>query len=159
MIRKGKSARQHGVAAVEFAIVLPLLALLMLATAELGRLLFQYNAVAKSARDGARFAAKQSLNAAEVVDLDQIQPFHAFSVRRETQNLVVYGNTLGTGSPLLPGLEISDVTVASPEALHVTIRVDYTYAPMIGNSLPVLIGDGAIALNFPLVHTIKRRAH
>lgn len=159
MIRKFTDHRQSGVAAVEFAIVLPLLALLMLATAEFGRLLYQYNAVAKSARDGARFAAKQSLNAAEIVDLDQIQPFHPFSVRRETQNLVVYGNTLGSGTPVLPGFVISDVSVTSPEPLHVQVRVDYNYAPMVGKNLPILIGDGSISLDIPLVHTIKMRAH
>lgn len=154
-----KFKKQQGVAAVEFAIVIPLLAMLMLGTVELGRMLYQYNAIVKTTRDGARFASMQALNAADVVELDQFRPLHPYSVRRETQNLVVYGNTQGAGNPLLPGFAIADVSVTSPEALHVEIRVDYTYTPMIGNSLPILVGDGAIALNFPLVHSIKMRAH
>ncbi len=158
-MRRLSSKSQRGVAAVEFIIVLPLLAMLMLGTAELGRMLYQYNAVVKTTRDGARFASKQALNAAEVVELDQIQPFHSYSVRRETQNLVVYGNTQGTGTPLLPGLSINDVTVSSPEVLHIQVRVDYNYLSMIGDSLPTFGQRGGIALNFPLVHTVRMRAH
>lgn len=150
---------QLGVAAVEFAIVLPLLAMMMLAVAELGRMLYQYTAVAEVARDGIRYVSKEALDAAEVVNLDRIQTFHIYSVRRETQNLVVYGNTAGTGDPVLPGMSIADVTVSSPAALHVEVRVDYNYQPMIGDSLPTFgIGD-PINLRFPLVTAVQMRAH
>lgn len=150
---------QLGVAAVEFAIVIPILALLMLATAEFGRMLYQYTAVVKTTRDGARFAAKESLDAADVVNLEQIRPFHAYSVRRETQNLVVYGNVGGRGAPLLPGMDISDVSVSATDAIHVEIRVDYLYQPMIGDTLPRFQFGDPVNLSFPLVATVKMRAH
>ena len=39
---------QRGVAIIEFVITLPLLLLLLLATAEIGRALFQYNTLTKA---------------------------------------------------------------------------------------------------------------
>ena len=54
--------RQQGVAMVEFAIVLPLLLLLLLGIAELGRLLFQYNSLLQASRDAGRFVAGQAWN-------------------------------------------------------------------------------------------------
>jgi Flp pilus assembly protein TadG len=52
--------RQSGLAAVEFAITLPVLLLLMLGTAELGRMLSQYDTLTKSVRDGCRYVASQT---------------------------------------------------------------------------------------------------
>lgn len=157
--KKARPRQQQGVAAVEFIIVIPLLALLMVATAEFGRMLYQYTAVVKTTRDGARFAAKESLDAAGVVNLNQVMPFHPFSVQRETQNLVVYGNRDGTGPPLLPGFEIKDVLLSTPDGVHIEIRVDYLYQPILGSSLAMFgLGD-PIDISIPLVTTVKMRAH
>ena len=45
---------QSGVAAVEMALLLPFLLLLAFGLTELGRAVYQYNALAKAVRDGAR---------------------------------------------------------------------------------------------------------
>ena len=55
--RDWRGRRQRGTATVEFAIVLPLLLVLMFATAELGRLISQYNTLTQSVRDAVRYAA------------------------------------------------------------------------------------------------------
>src|SRR4029453_7599797 len=52
--------RQRGVATIEFAICAPILLLLMLATAEVGRMLIQYNTLNKAVRDGARYAVREA---------------------------------------------------------------------------------------------------
>ena len=49
--RRWNRGRQRGVAIVEFVLTLPLLMLLLLATAEIGRALFQYNTLTKAVRD------------------------------------------------------------------------------------------------------------
>lgn len=85
---------QRGVALVEFALVLPLLILLSMITAEFGRALYQYNTLAKAARDGARYLSVR-LASPETTS-------HA-------KNIVVFGNTDGTGDPLLPGLTLANV--------------------------------------------------
>jgi Flp pilus assembly protein TadG len=72
-----QSRRQRGVAIVEFALVLPLLLVLSFITTEFGRALYQYNSVAKSVRDAARFLSTQTPGSAAAITT--------------AQNLVVYG--------------------------------------------------------------------
>src|SRR5579863_993013 len=90
--------RQRGVAALETAIALPVLLMLLMVTAEVGRLLSQYDTLTKAVRDGARFLASNSLGGTSgVVVLSAPIP-------AQTQYLVVFGNINGTGTPILPGL-------------------------------------------------------
>ena len=54
---------QSGVAAVEFVLILPVLALMLFGTIDIGRLLFDYHAVSKSVRDAARYVARSDQDA------------------------------------------------------------------------------------------------
>jgi hypothetical protein len=92
----GLAHNERGVQLVELAIVLPLFMILFAATAEFGRYFYEYTTLAKAARLGARYLVT------EKVDCD-----HADVAR----NLVVFGNTAGTGSPILPGLETTHVSI------------------------------------------------
>jgi Flp pilus assembly protein TadG len=113
---------QHGVAAVEFALVLPLLVLLSIFTIEFGRAMYQYNILAKSVRDAARYLSVQLPNTHET----------------EARNLIVYGNLAGTGTPLATGLNTSHVPAptwqdvgADPVITTVTVRVSgYSFVSM-----------------------------
>jgi Flp pilus assembly protein TadG len=107
---------------IEFVIVLPLCLMLMLATAEFGRASMNYNTLTQSVRDGARYAASNALlgSTGNVV-------INA-TVRSRSQNLVVYGNTAGTGSPVLPGLTTGNVTVADAGSSRVSVSVAYPYS-------------------------------
>ena len=108
------SKRQHGVAIIEFALVLPLLLLLTFITFELGRALYQYNVLVKSARDAVRYLSIQTPGEGKAA----------------SKNLMVYGNPAGTGSPLALGLALDQVkdpvwTLAgsSPVINTVTVRL------------------------------------
>jgi Flp pilus assembly protein TadG len=90
---------ERGVQLLEAAIVLPLLLMLFGAVGEFGRYFYEYTTVAKAARVGARFMAEKSLDSAQT---DWILA---------TKKLVVYGNTAGTGNPVLPGLSLANVDV------------------------------------------------
>src|SRR5215813_7641057 len=78
-----------GVQLLEVAIVLPILLLLFGAVAEFGRYFYEYTTVAKASRLGARYLATAAVKPAEDAN---------------AKNLVVYGNTAGTGSPVISGL-------------------------------------------------------
>lgn len=67
--RRGRSAGQG---LVEFALVFPIIVLLVLALAEIGRAVFAYNTIANAARQGARVAAVNQL--ADVTECDQSRP-------------------------------------------------------------------------------------
>lgn len=57
---RGRISREEGVAAVEFALILPVLALLLFGVLEFGRVWSQYQVYQGAAREGARCAAVQA---------------------------------------------------------------------------------------------------
>jgi Flp pilus assembly protein TadG len=117
--------RHQGVALVEFALVLPLLLVLSLAATELGRAVYRYNTTAKAVRDAVRYLAVQTPG----------------THKAEARNLVVYGNTAGTGPLLDDGLTAAKVpdptwqpAGSNPLINTVTVRVHgYQFRPMIAN--------------------------
>ena len=54
---------RSGIASVELVLCLPLLALMLFGTIDIGRLLFDYHAVSKSVRDAARYVARSEAGA------------------------------------------------------------------------------------------------
>jgi Flp pilus assembly protein TadG len=137
---------------VEFAIALPFLLMLMLATAELGRLLSQYDTLTKAARSGARYVASNALQGSTGVI--SITP----QVQTAAQNLVIKGNVGGTGTTLLPGLVAGNVTVTSPAPNYVSVSASYPYQPMVGAILPTFGFTGPLAMNYPLKVSVMMRA-
>jgi Flp pilus assembly protein TadG len=93
---------QQGVAAVEMALVLIPLMLLLFGITEFGRALYLYNTIAKATRDGARYLSTQGPGDASEIT--------------SARCLVVYGNTACTGSPLVPGLTTGQVSVCDASA-------------------------------------------
>ena len=93
-------AALHGAVAVEFALVLIPLLVLMMGVVEYGRALFQYNTLAKAVRDSARFLTSQN-------------PADASYALNEARCLTVHGNTGCTGLPLAPGLSTAMVRVCN----------------------------------------------
>lgn len=92
----GLAHNERGVQLVELAIVLPLFVILFAATAEFGRYFYEYTTLSKAARVGVRYLVTEKVDCA-----------HADLARK----LVVFGNTAGTGSPILPRLETTHVSV------------------------------------------------
>ena len=91
---------EQGVQLVEVAIVIPILLMLFASVGEFGLYFYEYTTMSKAARVGARFMAEKTLDSANA---DWIAT---------TKKLVVYGNTEGSGSPLLPGLTVANVDVS-----------------------------------------------
>jgi Flp pilus assembly protein TadG len=141
---QGVRNRERGTATVEFAIALPLLLFLMLATAELGRLISHYNTLTKSIRDAARYAAsKAGGGSTGLVNITG-------QLQTEVGNLVATGTVNGSGSPLLPGLSASNVTLSDAGNLYVRVSVAYTYQPMLGGTLPSFGLGSSVSLALPL---------
>lgn len=132
---------QQGLAAVEFAIVLPVMLFLMLATAEFGRVFYHYNTLTKAVQTGARYASRPLLKTSELTNIDA-------AFKQRIQNFVVYGNQTGDGSAVLDGLTATDANVViSSSAADKTITIEATYNysftvlgdfPLVGYVLPVL---------------------
>jgi Flp pilus assembly protein TadG len=140
------SARQRGVAIIEFTIVLPILLVLMLVVAELGRAFLQFNTLTRAVRDSARYVSANALNgASQTIDVATTA-----AVYSEAQALVVYGHIGNTGTALLPGLVPGDVTISNPAGTNdITVTVSYTYQPMLGSVLPGLFYGADLAVSYP----------
>lgn len=144
--------QERGVATVEFAIVLPLLLLLILGVTEIGRAIVRYNVLTKAVRDGARYAAAQALlGTTGVVNVDA-------ALQSEVANLVVYGNRAGSGTPLIGGLTTAQVTVVDAGGGTIRVDADYPYQPFVGTALPTFGLGPAATLGFNMQASVSMRA-
>jgi len=124
--------RQRGVALIEFALILPMVLILTMITTEIGRAYHRYNTLAKSVREAARYLSVR----AQGVDVPK------------AKNIIVYGNSAGTGQPVIPGLSLSNVpdpawgkTGSYPVLNTVTVSVTgYTFVPMVGSVFGLNLG-------------------
>jgi Flp pilus assembly protein TadG len=86
---------ERGTQLVELAIVMPILLLLLGATAEFGRFFHTYTTLLKGTRAAARYLVSQPPGEGTVA----------------AQNLVVYGNTAGAGAPIASGLTTANIKI------------------------------------------------
>ncbi|HYE14559.1 MAG TPA: TadE/TadG family type IV pilus assembly protein [Pyrinomonadaceae bacterium] len=128
--------REDGTQLVELAIVLPVMLVMFGAVAEFGRFFYTYQTLAKATRAGARYLTTEPADG---------------SSDAKAENLVVYGNTTGTGDPVVSGLSAGNVSVersggpsSMPERVTVKI-VGYTYSPLF--DLGKLVGVSGLSLN------------
>jgi hypothetical protein len=134
MIRRN---RQHGVALIELGISLALLVTITFGITEFGRAIYQYNTLAKAARDGARFLSVRDPSSPTAIT--------------EARCIVVHGDPSCTAPPLVPGLAVSMVSIchamdpacaathqaqgASPVINLVTVTIGGANAPFTFQSL------------------------
>jgi Flp pilus assembly protein TadG len=137
---------------VEFIIVLPICLILLMATAEFGRAFMQYNTLTKAVRDGARFLASNSLQGSTgTVSISG-------QAQAATQNLVVYGNATGAGSPVLPGLTTADVTVANAGGGNVSVSAVYPYGSIFAFVPGFFYGGDVDTTTYSLQTAVTMRA-
>jgi hypothetical protein len=134
--------KQSGVALVEFALILPFLLLLTFTVTEFGRAMYQYNTLTKSVRDAARYLSMQTPDS-------QMTPAQQVAIYGAAKNLVVYGNTAGTGNPLALGLALTNVpdpvwltAGADPLINTVTISISgYTFHSLMSTAFGITFGN------------------
>lgn len=99
---------------VELALVIPILVMLFATTAEFGRYFYEYTTLAKASRAGARYLATAAVNSTQDTT---------------AKNIVVFGNSGGTGSPILSGMTTANVTITRTGGVPVlpeTVKVQIT---------------------------------
>ncbi len=96
MMMKSNRKNERGAALVEFAIVSTVFLSVMFGVIEFGRLFWTHNALRDAARRGVRYAAVRKNDSAGIAAV---------------KNMVVYGNTAGTGNPVVSGLTTANVSV------------------------------------------------
>jgi Flp pilus assembly protein TadG len=154
IIRSRKSARknQGGAVLVEMALVTPILLFMMLATAEVTRVFIDHNTLTKSVRNGVRHLSSHALFGTTGT------VFLSGALQSETRNLVVFGNTAGAGTPVLPGLTTADVNVIDAGSNNVTVTVSYGISGMLGAVLRSFHGGSDIPMVFTLEASTTMRS-
>lgn len=127
---------ERGSSVIELAIVFPILLLLFVGVAELGRLFYTYTTLAKATKMGARFLTTEK-DAEETDDSGGV----VTNVKNRAKRLVVCGfeDTCDGRTPLLPGLTMANVAVTLPNTTpgfigprYVTVQITgYTYQPLV----------------------------
>ncbi len=143
-------AKQKGLAAIEFTMVLPFLLVLIFACAEFGRLMFQYNALNKTVRDASRYLTTNAKPGD--TDLINIKDTVALDVKR----LIRYGQSTSS-TVLLPNLQDDDISF-NVSGDFITITVTYDWQPIFSDSLTTFGLGNDIDLSFPMVSTYTMRA-
>lgn len=137
---------ERGVQLVEAAIVVPIFLILFAATAEFGRYFYEYTTLAKGAQAGARYLSSTT-----------VEPFED----TKAKNLVVYGNTAGSGTPILPGLSTTQVTIMREGPIPVlpetvTIKIEgYQHQPVF--NLGALMNNVGLSLNVDVKPSVTMR--
>jgi len=94
-MRRRRQQNQKGQAALEFALLAPILMLLLFGVVQLARVYYTYHTLQKALRGGAGFIAH--LSDVNYCD-DQNESF------LDARNYIVFGNLQGSGSPVVNGL-------------------------------------------------------
>jgi len=145
---------QKGLAAVEMTIILPVMLMMFIATAEVGKFLYDYNTLTKAERNGARFlAANAQVGKAGDAAADTGVGGYAY----RATNLIVYGDITSGGTPLLNGLSIDDVTITAPTDELIQVSVTYDYTPIMFATFAGF-GFNQTNLQIPITSTVTMRA-
>ena len=108
---------ERGSQLVELAIIMPVILVLLGATAEFGRFFYTYSTLLKGTRAASRYLVSQPVGDADAA----------------ARNLVVYGNTAGTGTPVVSGLTTANIVITPNKVGAKTQTVEiqnYTYVPI-----------------------------
>lgn len=108
---------ERGSQLVELAIIMPLVLVMLGATAEFGRFFYTYTTLLKGTRAASRYLVSQPVGASNAA----------------AKNLLVYGNTAGTGTPIVSGLTTANVVITPNKVGAKTQTVEiqnFTYVPI-----------------------------
>ena len=128
---------ERGAALVEFALVVPLLMMMMCATIDFGLAVYTLNNLTAAVREGGRFAAVQ----------DQASWANNGAVAKPLVTQKVYNYISGMNNGLTPAQTQALISVTSPDAAGIiTVKITgYPYKPV--TPLSTLLGLQTIYLN------------
>ena len=153
----GKSLKEErGSYIIELAIVFPILLLLFVGAAELGRLFYTYNTLAKATKLGARYLSNQrDITTGTQAEID------ARVLKAKSLVVCGYEDCTGGKPSIVRGLDVSNVNITLPTGgavlSSVTVSIqNYTYTPGVFNlSGPTGAAQSAIYFNLTPGTTVR----
>ena len=137
---------ERGTQLAEASIILPIFLILFAATAEFGRYFYEYTTLAKAARVGARYLTSAQVDPTE---------------DNTAKNIVVFGNPAGSGTPILTGLDKSNVVITRqggtpvlPQTVGVQIQ-GFKHQPIF--DLGLILKTPSLSLNIDVKPSVTMR--
>lgn len=148
-----------GAAMVEFALLLPLMVVIVFGITELGRAIYQQNTLSKAVASGARYMSR----ATQTVNADCSQGTGWGASTANAANLVAYGRQSGTGDSLLPELDAGDVSFSLEQrsvtggghACVILVSASVPFQAIFGDTLVPFLDLDPLTLNA----TVEERYH
>lgn len=136
-----RKLKQKGSATVEFAMLLPLLLLLVFTVSEFGVMFYRLNALTKSVDIAARYLSDVSYNKTNTA-----------TDKTNAQNLAVYG-TITAGTAILSDFTPANIAITNPDAQHVQVIATYNANLILGGTLNAFMQyiGGSAATNFMIL--------
>ncbi len=139
-------SKQRGVAAVEFALLIITLLIIVAGIIEFGRTFWYYDALTKATRDGARFLSEVAVDEVGTVAGATTAP-DCSATHDRTPRGIVYCAAVAAN---VPAFDINDIDVLCDEvACRDDVRPEYVrvaingYPVTIGGWIPVILPGGA----------------
>jgi len=149
LYKKQKSFGTHAQAIVEFAIVLPILMMILVGILEFSRMIFIYSAVTNASRNAVRYAS--------AVGLEDTGTYHKYlycdGIRQTAMNSaflinldpvndidISYDSGPGTGSLGTCDVSGSEASISVPSGGRVNVTVVAHYSPMV-RLIPITTRD------------------
>lgn len=126
----------RGQSLVEFALVLPLLLLLVFTFLDLGRAVYYYSAVGNAVREGARYASVTPLDLTKEDDKDLVKAV----VQNYSIDLAIDPNNITFPTPVVEDADATDTITPDPND-YVTVQASYEFTP-ITPFLAQILGSG-----------------
>ncbi|HJU99748.1 MAG TPA: TadE/TadG family type IV pilus assembly protein [Burkholderiaceae bacterium] len=143
MSRAARARRQRGIAAVEFALILPVFLVLLVLPLFMGRVLWHYTAAQKAAHDAVRYLAsasaqdmKDAARASYVVDMA-----HSIAAAETAELNPGPGSIVIT--PMCDGTACDGLALPATVTVTVRIRVDDIFFP---NATMDMLGSSSMLL-------------
>ncbi|HEY9277246.1 MAG TPA: TadE family protein [Methylotenera sp.] len=128
--------RQRGAAAVEFALVIIPLLMIVAGIIEFGRTFWYYDALAKSTRDAARYVSNSRANPAPALAVDN-------AVKDDAKAMVLTAvNAANVPDFLIDYVDVTCDPVDCVTPSYVTVSIE-DYPITIGSWIPIIIPTGA----------------
>lgn len=106
ILKRNQTKTMRGVASVEFTILMAFLYIpLVLGTVEIARVFYQYNTLTKAVRESVKY-----------ISLTSVTQLGYNTEVGYAKCLAAFGNIGCTGSPIVPGLTIAKITIATTNA-------------------------------------------
>nr|WP_305910157.1 TadE/TadG family type IV pilus assembly protein [Methylomarinum sp. Ch1-1]MDP4519871.1 TadE/TadG family type IV pilus assembly protein [Methylomarinum sp. Ch1-1] len=160
MVVLDKLHNQKGAALIEFAIILPLLMLLVIGVVEFGFAFYHLDILNKSVQDGARYFAdpKQARNGV-IDDAIDVTGSNQDNVDATT-NLIIYGSTDASTDSLLPNVAnytpVPSITTDATYTDHIFVTASYDHQLILGGLLSNLT-NGTVPATMTLTASTAMR--